>query len=334
MTTGRNDPCPCGSGKKYKHCCLGLKAAPLPESPVFAAVPGLREALEGQQFASLDEANAFLQQFMGQVNNVPRDDFHGLSPDQMHGVLHRPFDTPDLAVFPEVLAQQPDAPIIRLFGMLVEAIGEDGLKPTAKGNLPRNLCRDVALAYWGEEKYRHQTRYGAINSEEDFYELNVVRITGEAAGLIRKYKGRFILGRDCRKLLASGGMAAVYPQLFRAFVEKFNWAYGDGYPELWIIQQAFLFTLYLLKCYGDDWRPLKFYNEQFMRAFPMALQEVPERPCLTREDNLGSCYAHRTFRHFADLFGLVELEFDDRPFSAMLRVRAAPLLGQVVRFKV
>jgi len=20
---GRNDPCPCGSGKKYKKCCLG-----------------------------------------------------------------------------------------------------------------------------------------------------------------------------------------------------------------------------------------------------------------------------------------------------------------------
>ena len=24
---GRNDPCPCGSGKKYKQCCL-LKKAP------------------------------------------------------------------------------------------------------------------------------------------------------------------------------------------------------------------------------------------------------------------------------------------------------------------
>jgi hypothetical protein len=24
MTIGRNDPCPCGSGKKYKRCCLGL----------------------------------------------------------------------------------------------------------------------------------------------------------------------------------------------------------------------------------------------------------------------------------------------------------------------
>ena len=25
---GRNDPCPCGSGLKYKKCCLGRKGAP------------------------------------------------------------------------------------------------------------------------------------------------------------------------------------------------------------------------------------------------------------------------------------------------------------------
>ncbi|MGO2333303.1 MAG: SEC-C metal-binding domain-containing protein [Pseudoalteromonas nigrifaciens] len=22
MKLGRNDPCPCGSGKKHKHCCM------------------------------------------------------------------------------------------------------------------------------------------------------------------------------------------------------------------------------------------------------------------------------------------------------------------------
>jgi hypothetical protein len=27
MKTGRNEPCPCGSGKKYKHCCLGKETA-------------------------------------------------------------------------------------------------------------------------------------------------------------------------------------------------------------------------------------------------------------------------------------------------------------------
>ena len=30
MKVGRNEPCPCGSGKKYKHCCLGSKVIPFP----------------------------------------------------------------------------------------------------------------------------------------------------------------------------------------------------------------------------------------------------------------------------------------------------------------
>lgn len=29
MKTGRNDLCPCGSGKKYKHCCLGKQIMPI-----------------------------------------------------------------------------------------------------------------------------------------------------------------------------------------------------------------------------------------------------------------------------------------------------------------
>ena len=27
MQTGRNEPCPCGSGKKYKQCCLAKGSA-------------------------------------------------------------------------------------------------------------------------------------------------------------------------------------------------------------------------------------------------------------------------------------------------------------------
>ena len=27
MKTGRNNPCPCGSGLKYKHCCLGKQSS-------------------------------------------------------------------------------------------------------------------------------------------------------------------------------------------------------------------------------------------------------------------------------------------------------------------
>lgn len=37
MKVGRNDPCPCGSGKKYKHCCYAKDSvkheAPEPAEP-------------------------------------------------------------------------------------------------------------------------------------------------------------------------------------------------------------------------------------------------------------------------------------------------------------
>jgi hypothetical protein len=36
---GRNDPCPCGSGRKYKKCCLGKQAAPEPGSGLCDELP-------------------------------------------------------------------------------------------------------------------------------------------------------------------------------------------------------------------------------------------------------------------------------------------------------
>lgn len=39
---GRNEPCPCGSGKKYKRCC-GVNAAPKLTTPTAAFAPGAAE---------------------------------------------------------------------------------------------------------------------------------------------------------------------------------------------------------------------------------------------------------------------------------------------------
>ena len=37
MNPGRNDPCPCGSGKRYKHCCGVVASAPAPVAATVAA---------------------------------------------------------------------------------------------------------------------------------------------------------------------------------------------------------------------------------------------------------------------------------------------------------
>ncbi len=212
----------------------------------------------------------------------------------MHRLLNFPFTSPELIRFPEVLDTKPTAPIVALLGMLLEAIGEKGLKPTAKGNLPRKFCRDAALAYWGEEVYRENTRFGGINREEDFGDVHITRVTAELAGLIRKYKGRFILSRNCRALLTANGLAALYPYLFKAYVEQFNWSYRDGYPDLRFIQTAFVFTLYLLVRYGGTWRPHAFYEDCFLRAFPRLLDELPQHTIFTPEEEVRRCYTWRT----------------------------------------
>ncbi len=38
-----------------------------------------------------------------------------------------------------MLDSPPSAPIAALFGLLVDAIGEDGVKPTANGNIPLKI---------------------------------------------------------------------------------------------------------------------------------------------------------------------------------------------------
>lgn len=56
---GRNDPCPCGSGKKFKHCCLGKEGRAAPNESATNASEALRKALEGRQFGCLKEIQAF-----------------------------------------------------------------------------------------------------------------------------------------------------------------------------------------------------------------------------------------------------------------------------------
>lgn len=338
MTTpgiGRNDPCPCGSGKKFKQCCLGKEDSTASNPDAASTSEALRKALESRQFNSLQEAQQFLDQITQQQNRRQLDEFHGLSPEQMHQVLNFPFASPELVRFPEVLDATPTAPILTLFKLLTDAIGEQGLKPTAKGNLPRNFCREAALAYWGEQRHQEKTRYGGINGERDFDDLHVTRLATELAGLIRKYKGQFILSRDCRRLLAGDGMTAIYSKLFMAYVEQFNWAYRDGYPELRFIQSAFLFTLYLLTRYGDIWRSQVFYEDEFLRAFPMLLDEVPSSQVFAPDETVRHAYTWRSLMHFAGFLGLATLEpLSDELLCHEYRVKALPLLGQIVQFQL
>jgi len=52
---GRNQPCPCGSGKKYKHCCLPLEQAGRTPSPMAQMKVSLLAEIEKIQRTAADK---------------------------------------------------------------------------------------------------------------------------------------------------------------------------------------------------------------------------------------------------------------------------------------
>ena len=327
MKTGRNDPCPCGSGKKYKHCCL---------SPASVVNDELKGLLAEQEFDSIDDVQAVADQFMQQKNQLPQDDFQGLSPEQVHRMLHFPFDTPEFFTFPETLSSAPEAPILHLVQEITAAIDEKGLKATAKGNLPLKLCKLAKVDY---QKFKPEGDYlyrRNISSEEDFDDLHTARIILELSGLLRKTKGRFFLTKKYQQIIKKSGLTGLYPLLLKTYCRNFNWGFRDGYEEIPFIQHSFLFTMYLLKLHGDDWKLFFIYEDYFLQAFPMVINEAESEPYRSAEDGVRACYSIRTLDRFLHFMGLTSIEKipGDKPFKREYRIRKLPLLDEVVRFSI
>lgn len=124
---GRNDPCPCGSGKKYDRCCGQSGRQPLTDP-----ADDLIQTMSERSFASVAEASAFAADYARQPNETGRDEFDRLSPSQMAALLYNPLESPHTIEFAQSDIAASDAPIIILF---------NALATTGCATRPRATCR-------------------------------------------------------------------------------------------------------------------------------------------------------------------------------------------------
>ncbi len=328
MKTGRNDPCPCGSGKKYKHCCLSVACAVNDE---------LSDLLSEQEFDSIEEMQAASDTFMAKQNQKAQDDFLGLSSEQVYRVLNFAYDTPELFQFAEQLSIEPDAPVLMLMQGIISAIDEKGLQATkVKGSLPQKLCREIWSDY--SQLYADDifSSFHKVNKEDDFFELHVARIVLELAGFLRKAKGRFYLTKKYQKIASKSGLKGLYPIIFKTYCREFNWGYWDHYSDVPFIQQSFLFTLYLLKQHGEKMTFTSVYEDDFLRAFPMVVDEMEGSSYSTPEEDLRRCYYSRACKRFLVFLGLAELEVikNDKHYDHKYKIKKTPLFDAVVHFNL
>lgn len=82
MSVGRNEPCPCGSGKKYKHCCYA-KDSVKHEEPVIEAP--VSEEPEDEEAEAIEERRRSQRKDRSRFEGDVKGSAAGFKPRQTRG---------------------------------------------------------------------------------------------------------------------------------------------------------------------------------------------------------------------------------------------------------
>lgn len=311
-----------------------------PDNPAALVNRELSAALSEQSFESEGELQEFVAAFMQRRNATPLDAFDGISADQMHHLLERPFEIGGPLIVADVPRSAPRCAMLHLVLDLANALGDEGLRATAKGNLPRVFVKGAVERYRaaGLEDDR-LSGLDYVHNEGDFFDLHVARVVARWAGLVKLHRGRWSLTQAYHRTLERDGEAGIYARLFEAFVNRYNWAFGDRYSESRIVQSSWAYSLLLLARYGGTWRTSTFYVDRFVQAFPMLLDEILADESVFSsgrerepEETVRHIFETRVLQRFAKFFGLVEIARSPGldGYLKPVRVRATAALADVV----
>jgi len=332
MKLGRNDPCPCGSGLKYKRCCMsnGLKqhADVLDDfEQVIAMNPNL----------TLDELNAVAQHKMNERNNQPREEFCGLSSNQMYNWLYAPFN--ELAGVsistPEDLSTSP---VMRYLALILDEamLGDGSFKATSKGNLPTKLVKQASdlFAEFAVAEYPIHISISefAGSNEDKFNALHYTRILAEIAGIIYRRSGRYHVKKTAQKQYQQHGLKAFFLPMLEASLTQYNWGYFDRWEHDVDLRTFWLFMLWRLQHHGN----VDQLVEEVATAFPDVLLELSPDEYFSPTKLFSILIESRFIERILQFWGFVTLD-PKQKFSRELAPRKAkiqPLLKDTFQFNI
>jgi hypothetical protein len=226
----------------------------------------------------------------------------------MHILIYCPFD-PDspLRFCHEVNNDTLDQiPFLRLTEELLHIIEREGfLKLTAKlGALPRKVIQELYSKKFITEEFIES---GAVRllSESDSTALLSLHQNTVLSRLVTVKRGKMTLSKDGKKLLQSRNRSDLFHRLFQTFTLRYGWASADGYADFPIAQLGWGFSIYLLLRFGHEPRPVSFYAEKYLKAFPAMLKHI--RPIIPNSSLVDfiDCYETRTYHRFLEWFGMI-----------------------------
>ena len=298
----------------------------------------LRQAIEkmmtSREFTSLDEVNVELAKLTSAHNKHPRKEFQGLSPEQVNQLLYTEWDSPEVGMRCRddlTLDEADGAELFHNARVFLSALrGEGGVKATAAGNLNRKFVLAMIEAMrWPDGFTEELWLFNKVLNEEDVTPLHVLRIVLDAAGFIRRQKGRFVITKKGASLLDERKAGVLYSALFRTLFTRFNLAYGDRIDEYPGVQQTVRYSLYVLGKAARKWRSLE-------ELAPVAfLPKVAEGFHPGAYTDTGELLLQMRLVRPLERFGLLECKRETTKhftFAPIKRVRITPLYHRYPQF--
>ncbi|MDB0034781.1 SEC-C domain-containing protein [bacterium] len=328
MTPDRNDLCPCGSGKRYKRCCMDSVAKQYSEM-----FDNITQTVAMNPNLSLDELDLVAQQ----LNNQPHVDFCGLSPIQMDNWLYSPFNE-----LKWVTISTPDdlstSPVMRYLTIILdEAMGQDGsFKVTTKGNLPTKLVKQASdlLPEFAVAKFSTDISINdyAGTNEDKFSALHYTRILAQLAGIVYRRSGRLHIKKSAQKQYKTHGVKAFFLPMLEAVITEYNWGYFDGWDDNIDLRPFWLFMLWRLQSHSS----IDQLTEEVCAAFPNLMRHFPEDEYSTPQAQLDMLIQSRFIKRFLQFWGFVT--DDQRWFvtkdQAPRKTDIQPLLKHTFQFSI
>lgn len=332
MELGLNDICPCGSNKKYKHCCIGSVAKQ--HSEVF---DDIAQTLAMNPNLTLDELNLVNQKIIDKRNNQPHNDFFGLSPTQMTNWLYSPFNElkdVQISVPKDTLA----SPVMRYLTLILdEAVAQGGsFKTTTKGNLPAKIVKQAAslLPEFAVAEYQTIASISEFtgSNEDKFNALHYSRILAQVAGIIYPRNGRLHIKKAAEKQYRLHGVSVFFLPMLEAATYQYNWRYFDCFENDVDLRSFWLFMLWRLQEHHSVDQLL----EEVATAFPNLLSELEPDQYFTPMDSLSMLIKSRFIERFLQFWGFVTV--DPKRFKSHKlvpsKVNAQALLTQIFQFSI
>ncbi len=332
MKLGRNDPCPCNSGKKYKRCCMDSTSKQ--HSEVFDEIA---QTIATNPDLSLDEMNLVAQHKISGINNNPLDDFCGLSANQMDNWLRAPLN--ELAGVTITIPNELTAsPVMRYLAIILDEAMQQGgsFKATVKGNLPAKIAKQASdlLPTFAVAQFNIPISISEFSgsNEDKINALHYTRILADIAGIIYLKSGSFHIKKTAQKQYQTHGIKAFFLPMLEAATTHYNWGYFDSFVSDSDLRIFWVFMLWRIQTHGS----VEQLIEEVITAFPALLNEVPATQYNEPQDLLGVLIRSRFIERFLEFWGFITVNpkrfSDGKPIE--IKANIQPLLKQTFAFDI